>query len=177
MILREFGRYMTSLRRTPALLSFLGLLTCLTITLCLTLGLEAEALAAPENSKTPITVYRDPSCHCCEGWVKHLTAQGFSTQVIAIDDADRLNALKQQHDIPSDLTSCHMALVDGYVLEGHVPVRDIQRLLIERPPVAGIAVPGMPVGTPGMEDGDQHDPFTVFSFDHQGHAEVFERVN
>jgi hypothetical protein len=132
----------------------------LSICLCLSFALSFSAEAARPNSPE-ITVYRDPGCRCCEGWVEHLTAQGFQTHVIPTADMD---SLKQQLGVPTAMGSCHTALVDGYLLEGHVPVADLQRLLAERPDVAGIAVPGMPVGTPGMEDGDHRDSFDVFSF-------------
>jgi hypothetical protein len=125
------------------------------------------ASAAPE-----ITVYRDPSCSCCGGWIDYLAAQGFQPTNIPTPNVD---ALKQQYGVPEDLTSCHTAIVNGYVIEGHVPVDDIKRLLAEQPNVAGITVPGMPVGTPGMESGDEREPFTVFSFDQQGNTEIFNQ--
>ncbi len=124
--------------------------------------------AAP--SVLDIKVYRDPSCHCCGKWMDHLTAQGFQPENISESDMD---AFKQEQGVPADLTSCHTAVIDGYLIEGHVPAADIKRLLAERPAVAGLAAPGMPMGSPGMESEDEHDDFTVFSFDSQGHAEVF----
>jgi hypothetical protein len=117
-----------------------------------------------------VTVYRDPDCRCCEGWMTHLSAQGFRPSSILTADLGRL---KQQLDVPQDLTSCHTALVNGYVIEGHVLAADIKRLLAEQSQVAGLAVPGMPVGTPGMESGEAQEAFSVFSFDHQGNTAIF----
>lgn len=131
---------------------------------------NAEAASAMPD----ITVYRDPDCSCCGGWMEHLEAQGFQTNNMPTADVD---TLKQQYGIPDDLTSCHTAIVDGYVIEGHVPIEEIKRLLAERPNITGITVPGMPVGTPGMESGDERESFTVFSFDEQGNTEVFNHYS
>ncbi len=128
------------------------------------------AQAAPETFE--ITVYRAPSCSCCGGWMKHLTTQGFQTRNVLTSD---MNAVKQQHRVPNDLASCHTAVINGYVIEGHVPANDIKRLIAQKPNVAGIAVPGMPIGTPGMESENVPDPFSVFSFDQQGKAEAFNQ--
>lgn len=107
-------------------------------------------LPAWAAEKAPITVYKDPSCGCCSGWVEHLRKAGFS--VITIDTA-RLNAVKARLGVPSELAACHTAEVAGYVIEGHVPASAIGRLLAERPRATGLAVPGMPIGSPGMEGG------------------------
>jgi hypothetical protein len=131
--------------------------------------------SARADSELPeITIYRDPSCSCCGGWIEHLEAQGFQTNSVSTPDVD---SLKQQYGVPDHLTSCHTAIADGYVIEGHVPAEEIKRLLAEQPTVTGITVPGMPVGTPGMESGDERESFTVFSFDKQGNSEVFNRYS
>lgn len=117
-----------------------------------------------------ITTYRSPSCGCCGRWIDHLETQGFQTKDV---ESSNMAAVKQKYSVPDQLRSCHTAVVDGYVIEGHVPAADIKRLLTEKPNIAGIAVPGMPLGTPGMEVGDQREPFTVFSFDREGRSEVF----
>ncbi|MBD1866252.1 DUF411 domain-containing protein [Oculatella sp. FACHB-28] len=138
---------------------------------------SAEAASTPEvmsEAMPEIVVYRDPSCSCCGGWMEHLEAQGFQATNMPTPEVD---ALKQQYGIPDDLTSCHTAIIGGYVVEGHVPAEDIKRLLAERPNVVGIAVPGMPVGTPGMESGDERESFSVFSFDEQGNTEVFNHYS
>ena len=138
------------------------------------LVLATTARANTASDSIDITVYRDPSCRCCGGWMEQLAAEGFQPRAI---ETSELDALKQQYGIPDDLTSCHTAWVDGYLIEGHVPVEDIKRLLTEQPDIAGIAVPGMPIGTPGMEHGNVRDSFTVFSFDDQGNATVFNQYS
>ena len=149
---------------------YIKLLTLSIVTItAITLLMAAPSMAASSKA-SEITVYRTPSCSCCGGWIAHLKAQGFQAKEVAISNVDKL---KQQHGVPNDLASCHTAVVQGYVIEGHVPAEDIKRLLAQHPKVAGITVPGMPVGTPGMEDGDRRDPFTVFSFDAQGNAQAF----
>jgi hypothetical protein len=97
-----------------------------------------------------VKVWKDPSCGCCSGWVEHLRRSGFT--VSAIDTAD-LAAIKGALGVPGELASCHTAKIDTYVIEGHVPAAAIQRLLAERPVALGLAVPGMPIGSPGMEGG------------------------
>ena len=94
-----------------------------------------------------VTVHKEATCGCCGVWIAHLNAAGFTTEVF--DHAD-LTAIKAEHGIPPQLQACHTALVDGYVIEGHVQAQDVQRLLRERPAARGLAVPGMPMGTPGM---------------------------
>jgi hypothetical protein len=130
---------------------------------------EQTALAAQARN---ITVYRSPSCGCCSEWIDYMKKQGFQTKDVLTSD---LEAVKQKYKVPDKLTSCHTAVINGYAIEGHVPVNDIKRLLQEKPNVAGISVPQMPVGTPGMEAGDRRDPFTVFSFDKNGTAKVFNK--
>jgi hypothetical protein len=97
-----------------------------------------------------ITVHRDPNCGCCLGWVQHLQKAGFPTKVL---DAKDLDAVKTRLGVPDDLAACHTAEVSGYVIEGHVPAIALKRLLVEKPDATGLAVPGMPVGSPGMEGG------------------------
>ena len=116
-----------------------------------------------------ITVYRHPSCGCCGAWMTHLENQGFKVTEKAIADMD---AVKDELGVPQSMGSCHTATIGGYIVEGHVPADDIKRLLNERPEVAGLAVPGMPQGSPGMETGKK-DPFAVFSFDKTGQYEAF----
>jgi hypothetical protein len=117
-----------------------------------------------------ISVYRSPECTCCGGWIDNIKTQGFETQDFLTPD---IEAVKQKYKVPDNLVSCHTAIVNGYVLEGHVPATDIKRLLQEKPNVSGLAVPQMPVGTPGMEMGTKKDPYTVFSFASQDKVEVF----
>ena len=119
---------------------------------------------------TEITVYKSATCGCCKEWVKHLQANGFSVKAHDVSD---LMAHKTANGVPLKLGSCHTATVDGYVIEGHVPATDIKRLLKVRPAVSGLAVPGMPVGSPGMEQGDHKDRYDVLTFDKQGKTGVF----
>lgn len=120
---------------------------------------------------TEITVYKSPTCGCCSKWIDHLEDNGFS--VIKKDLRDT-RPIKAAHGVNPRLASCHTAVVDGYVIEGHVPAADIRRLLAERPAVKGLTVPGMPMGSPGME-GPRKDPYNVLTFDGQGKTTVFSQ--
>ncbi len=148
------------------------MLGLVTIALVLLLAVVSKQTVLADDLN--IMVYRDPSCSCCEGWVENLTRHGFAPGNVSTSN---MAAVKQQYHVPEALASCHTAVIDGYVIEGHVPVDDIKRLLAEKPNVLGIAVPGMPIGTPGMESGDKKDPFTVFSFDAQGNKQVFNQYS
>ncbi|MGH9253894.1 MAG: DUF411 domain-containing protein [Vicinamibacterales bacterium] len=118
-----------------------------------------------------VQVYKSPTCGCCANWVKHLQQHGFRTQVT---ETDNVADIKAQHRIPARVQSCHTAVVDGYVLEGHVPAADVQRLLKERPAVVGLAVPGMPIGSPGMEVPNMKpQAYDVVAFDKQGALKVY----
>lgn len=119
-----------------------------------------------------MTVYRDPSCGCCEVWAERAREAGY--QVALIDDPN-MPAVKQRTGVPETLSSCHTAIVGGYVIEGHVPLANVKRLLAERSAgIRGIAVPGMPRGSPGMEMPDgAKDPFKVMAFDAAGKTSVF----
>jgi hypothetical protein len=107
-----------------------------------------------------VSVYMSPGCGCCGEWVKHVRRHGFPVQAQLVDD---VAAAKRRLGVPQALWSCHTALVDGYAIEGHVPAADIERLLAERPQVSGLAVPGMPVGAPGMEQGAAQ-PYVTLAF-------------
>ena len=139
-----------------------------------TLGSPASAQRPAPASQRPATtvqVYKSPTCGCCALWVKHLQQHGFTTQVT---DTDNVADIKAQHGVPARARSCHTAIVGGYVLEGHVPAADVQRLLKERPAVVGLAVPGMPIGSPGMEvAGQAAQKYDVLAFDKQGQLKVF----
>ena len=95
-----------------------------------------------------VSVHKDPGCGCCGGWIEHLRANGFAVRA---NDSDQMGLIKQRLGVPEALASCHTAEVDGYVIEGHVPAAAIRRLLAERPAATGLAVPGMPAGSPGMD--------------------------
>ena len=110
--------------------------------------LQTGTLSAGE--KHVITVHKDPTCGCCSGWVQHLQNAGFVTKVFDTNDID---AVKKRLGVPDDLAACHTAEVAGYVIEGHVPAAALRRFLAEKPQAKGLPVPGMPIGSPGMEGG------------------------
>lgn len=133
--------------------------------------LAASAPTVASMDTLTVTVYKTPTCGCCRGWVDHLRTQGFRVETV---DGDDLTMVKAANRVPGELESCHTATVGGYVVEGHVPAGDMRRLLAEHPPVVGIAVPGMPVGSPGMEmPGTPPDRYDVVSFDRSGATNVF----
>ena len=114
----------------------------------------------PVNPPHEIMVWKSPSCGCCGAWVAYMREHGFKVTVVDMND---VSPVKRQHKVPETLWSCHTAVVDGYVIEGHVPAPDIERLLREHPNVAGLAVPGMVTGSPGMEGG-RAQAYDVVSF-------------
>ena len=126
--------------------------------------------AALADDLPEMTVYKTPTCGCCGKWVTHLEENGFSVKTITLED---LTGIKTEAGVPSRLASCHTGVIDGYAIEGHIPASDILRLLKEKPDVAGLAVPGMPIGSPGMEMGDRRDPYRVYSFDEDGELAVY----
>lgn len=111
-----------------------------------------------------VTVYKNPACGCCGGWINHMRANGFRVETHDVAD---VMPIKRQYGVPDELVSCHTAVVGGYAIEGHVPAADIQRLLRERPKVRGLAVPGMVAGSPGMEQGPPQ-PYATLAFDDRG---------
>jgi hypothetical protein len=118
-----------------------------------------------------VTVYKDPSCGCCKNWVKHLTANGF---VVMPHDVENMDEIKRTMNVPRALEACHTAIVDHYVVEGHVPADVIKKLLAEKPAVLGIAVPGMPTGSPGMEvESGAAQHYNVVAFDRGGKTRVY----
>jgi hypothetical protein len=130
---------------------------------------RGEALARP-LAKPHIDVKKQPGCGCCTKWTEHLRANGFD---VTAAEAPDIQQIKQTLGVPEALQSCHTATVEGYVIEGHVPADDIHRLLRERPKVAGLAVPGMPMGSPGMEMDGMSDHYQVIAFSKDGSTSVF----
>lgn len=120
-----------------------------------------------------VVVYKSPTCGCCKEWVNHLQENGFSVEV---HDRRDMNPVKVELGVPRHLQSCHTAKVSNYVIEGHVPANDIKRLLKEKPAIAGLSAPGMPMGSPGME-GPRKDPYDVLTFQREGKTTVFSRHN
>ncbi len=130
--------------------------------------LAANAFASANG--IVIKSYRNPGCGCCGKWAEMLKAAGFD--VTMEDDADLVGRRKAA-GVPDDLAGCHLAMMGDYVIEGHVPLREIERLLTEKPAVLGIAVPGMPMGSPGMEMGDSRDAYDVVAFKADGSRTVY----
>jgi hypothetical protein len=130
----------------------------------------AQPASRPLAAPTEITVYHSPTCGCCKSWISYLRANGF--QVKSIEQED-LSEIKAEAGVTGRLVSCHTALVQGYVIEGHVPAGDIQRLLREKPKVTGLTAPGMPGAGPGMDTGK--DPYEVLTFDAKGHTTVWAK--
>lgn len=133
--------------------------------------LALMACASPAAAAV-IDVVKSPTCGCCAKWVEHLRKAGHKVRVVHADDPALTS---KRHGVPDDLRSCHSARVGKYVLEGHVPAADVARLLKQRPKIAGLAVPGMPAGSPGMEVGGKHPPFDTIAFTHAGGRKVFAR--
>jgi hypothetical protein len=138
--------------------------------LALLLGtLFTGALAAD-----PAVVYKSPTCDCCTKWVEHMQGAGIEITPKAMSRGD-LMRFKASMGLKPEQSSCHTAVIEGYIVEGHVPASDVKRLLSEKPDAIGLAVPGMPVGSPGMESGDQKDPFDVLLVKKDGTTEVFAK--
>lgn len=148
-------------------------------------GMDAAAAARPASSPDgrvatlaaadlpTVLVYKTATCGCCNGWVEHMEEAGFTVDARDVRD---LMSVKRDAGVPVDHSSCHTALVDGYVVEGHVPADVVKRLLAERPELAGIAVPGMPIGSPGME-GPNPQPYRVLGFDGRGGSVIYAEVD
>jgi len=129
-------------------------------------------VAAAKPSAIPVEVWKDPNCGCCKDWIAHMEMNGFAVSVKDQGNA----AARARLGMPQQFGSCHTALVQGYVIEGHVPAADIQRLLQEKPQALGLAVPGMPVGSPGMDGpayGGRRDPYKVLLVQKDGKSRVF----
>lgn len=145
------------------------------------LGLGAVASALPalpalgaQAKLPPMTVYKSASCGCCKNWVEHARTNGFTVRTI---DTEDLAGVKAEMGVPGQLQSCHTVVVGNYIVEGHVPAADVKRLLAEKPAVRGIAVPGMPIGSPGMEQGpvSGYQRYDVIAFTAQGKTTVFAK--
>lgn len=129
------------------------------------------ALTTVIASAQTVTVYKSPTCGCCTGWVDYLRNEGFAVETI---DLQNLDPIKEKYGVSRQLQSCHTALVDGYVVEGHVPVDDIRRMLKEKPEITGLTAPGMPAMSPGMASLEPKN-YDVLSFDEAGGVEVYSR--
>lgn len=130
---------------------------------------ETSPPAATATSDSVLEVYKSPTCGCCGAWVEHMESNGYTVNV---HEQQNLQSIKEQAGILPGKGSCHTAFIEGYAIEGHVPAADVDRLLKERPDARGLTVPGMPVGSPGMEMGDRKDAYDVLLFDEDS-TEVF----
>ena len=119
-----------------------------------------------------VVVWKSPTCGCCEKWADHLRANGFR---VVVHDVEDLMPVKQSHRVPDNLHACHTAEIAGYTIEGHVPAAEVKRLIAEKPAARGIAVAGMPIGSPGMEQGSAREAYDVVLFDDQRRQSVFRR--
>ncbi|WP_299782866.1 DUF411 domain-containing protein [uncultured Roseobacter sp.] len=136
-------------------------------------GIGAAALARPTLAMSgQMEVFKTPTCGCCSAWVDHIARAGFNVTARDVDQ-ETLWTIKDRANITPELSSCHTAFIEGYFVEGHVPAEDVQRLLSERPDAIGLTVPGMPIGSPGMEMGNQRDAYDTLLALHDGSVEVF----
>ena len=125
---------------------------------------------ASTSGQPQVVVHKSESCGCCKVWVEHMQSHGFPVKV---QNTDNLGPIKERVGVPYGLGSCHTAEVSGYFIEGHVPAADVQRLLTEKPKAKGLTVPGMPIGSPGMEQGDRVDPYEVLLVHEDGGTSVY----
>lgn len=140
-----------------------------------TSALSRRAVGAVAVSrKTRLAVYKSPTCGCCANWVEYMTRNAFVVDAHDVDEG-MLNQVKATAGVPMALRSCHVALANGYAFEGHVPADLVLKTLTEKPKALGLAVPGMPSGSPGMEMGGRHDPYEVMAFDRTGRVWVFAK--
>lgn len=144
----------------------------LMVLVLLSLNFCVNAESGVDIIKPVIEVYRSPKCSCCSRWIEHLKENQW---IVADYITNDVQPIKEQHAVPNKMASCHTALVNGYVIEGHVPSADIKKLLKLKPEVIGISVPGMPIGTPGMEMGNKKDAYEVISFDKENNYRALSR--
>jgi hypothetical protein len=130
--------------------------------------------SAAHAAAEAIEVWKSATCSCCEAWVEHLDANGFAVTARNVD-SETLQQIKRQAGLSKDLASCHTGKIGGYVIEGHVPAGDVKRLLAEKPEAVGLTVPGMPVGSPGMEGSGETEPYDVLLVKKDGTTEIFSK--
>jgi hypothetical protein len=136
------------------------------------LMLFCSLLWAAENQRHEMTVYKTPWCGCCSKWADYMGENGFSITAVEVEDID---VYKNQFGVPADLSSCHTALVEGYFIEGHVPAADVISLLRDKPEIIGLTVPGMPIGSPGMEVGTRVQAYSVLAVRKDGSSYTYNQ--
>jgi hypothetical protein len=134
-----------------------------------------EGEAVVDQQLPSVIVYKTPTCGCCSGWVEHMRQAGFALDVRDLPGNVELMGVKIDAGVPTDLSSCHTSLVDGFVIEGHVPADQVKRLLAERPAIAGVAAAGMPAGSPGM-DIPNSPPYDIVAWNHDGTRSVYAEI-
>ncbi|MBY0508272.1 MAG: DUF411 domain-containing protein [Bryobacteraceae bacterium] len=134
--------------------------------------LTGGLVAAEPPVAQPMTVYKTPTCGCCGKWVDHMRANGFT---VVVKEVDSTEPIRKQFGVPEKLASCHTGIIAGYAVEGHVPAAEVRRMLKEKPKGKGIAVPGMPLGSPGMEQGSTKQTYWVLLFDGEGATKEYQR--
>lgn len=141
-------------------------------TLIFFIAVTAILWPVPEKTNDhQIVVYKSPTCECCNKWISHLEKNGFKVKA---NNTQRLNNIKEQYGIRSEYSSCHTAVIGKYFVEGHVPAKSIERLLKEKPDIKGITVPGMPIGSPGMEVGNRKQNYNVIAVKSDGSLGVYD---
>jgi hypothetical protein len=136
----------------------------------MTVSAQSSRAKAPAAPAKDVRVFKQVGCGCCELWAQHMRKAGFT---VTVSEAPDLERIKREQSVPASMGSCHTSLVGGYVIEGHVPADVVQQLLTERPKVKGIVVPGMPIGSPGMEQGSTKQRYSVFTVDAAGQTSLY----
>jgi hypothetical protein len=154
-------------------LIFIFLFAALTQNACAETSIWDKPTSVMDSPKE-ITVYRSPSCGCCGKWINHMIKHGF---VVNDVPSEGMDSIKEKLGVPKSLQSCHTAVVDGYVVEGHVPAGDVKKLLVTKPKAVGLAAPGMPSGSPGMEMDGSKPNFSILLFDKQGKTQTFHEYS
>ena len=161
------------MRRTIPFLALALITACAPGEEAETAGTAAMAAGTADEALPTVLVYKTATCMCCNGWIDHMREAGFAVEA---RDERNIVSIKMEAGVPTQMSSCHTALIDGYVVEGHVPAGQIKQLLADRPDIVGIAAPGMPIGSPGME-GANPQPYEIYSFDGEGNREVYAEID
>jgi hypothetical protein len=142
----------------------------ITVPILLVFALFETGCTQSEANTPEVMVFKSPTCGCCSKWVDHMREAGFEVKTTDVAD---VRPVKEKYSVPPGMASCHTAIVGGYVVEGHVPAEEVKRMLEEQPDIAGLTVPGMPIGSPGMEQGNQVDSYDILTFDAEGNTSVY----